>query len=133
MADAVVLLLGVKLDAGRAGRNTRVYKVDDVGNVAGQTVLVGADVVLSRGAAAVDMVLCLEKLLQGCSVHIDVDGRLGRVDVDVLVVDTTLTEPLLDGVDGLVIRSKVLDDFSSSQVLAVIGRLGVGAALRDVC
>lgn len=116
------------LGHGRAGTN----KVDNVEQVVGQAVLLGANVVLARGVTAVDVVSRLQSLLSNTSSGINGDPGLGGVDMNVFFRNAVANQPLFDGVDALVIGSEHLDDIFFRKVAAIVGRGGVRAAVGDL-
>lgn len=97
-------------------------KVDNVEQVVGQAVLLGTNVVLAGGVAAVNVVSRLQSPLHDTGRGINGDPGLGGVDVDVLFRNTLANQPLLDRVDALVVGGEHLDDILFRQVLAVVGR-----------
>ena len=118
--DTLGGLLGLE-DGGRGD------EVDNLGDVAGEVVLVGTNVLVAGLNVAVGVVLGLEEVLKLGSGHIGLDPLVGLGDSDVAGGDALILEPLDDLGDGLGIRGEHVGNLLLGQVLSVLGRIGVRA------
>lgn len=120
--DGALLL---RLDGTADVGDTGVHKVDVLGNLSGQAVLVGADALRVSSGVRVDVVLGLEDRLELAGGGLKMDPALATGDLDGAAGDARGDEPLLDGLDRVLFGSEELDKLVLGVVVAVVGRLGV--------
>lgn len=120
----LVLVLGGTADVGNAG----VHKVNVLGNLSRQTVLVGANALRVSGGMGVDMILGLEDRLELAGGRLKMDPALASGDLDGAVWDARGDQPVFDGLDRVLFGGEELDELLLAVVVAVVGRVGVRAA-----
>lgn len=110
--------------------DSRLDKVNVLGDMFGQAVVVGTNMLLVGASMVVGVVLCLEDILELFNGAVEGDPSLTLGDEDGVLGDTGSNEPLLDDIGRLVGRLEELNNLFLGVVLAVAGRFGIRAAME---
>lgn len=107
---------------GRGHDDCRRNEVDEVGNLVRERVLIGTNVGVSSLDMVVHVVLGLENRLELSNSRLEVNPALALGSGDLVGRNTRLDQPVLDGVDRVLIRGEELNNLILGIVFAIVGR-----------
>lgn len=131
-----ISLVGVGALLSRGGQslgggkdNTRGNEADNIRDLAGEVVLVSADVSVASRDVVISVVLGTKQTLKLADGGVKVDPALAAWDSNLVGRDTRLDEPVLNSINRLAVGGKELDNLLLAQVLAVVGGVGISPVM----